>query len=319
MPQAQRSADPSSMEVTAVDGTRLHAEVQGDPDAAVTLVFSHGYLTNSDTWCHQRAALARRARVVTWDHRGHGRSARGALSRLTIDQLGRDLLAVLDQTTPHGPVVLVGQSMGGMAIMALAEQHPELFGTRITGTALLTTAAGPVRPGPGLPPQAANSLAWAGQHALSLARRLPLPLPAAASHAAWDATSWIVTQCSRALRLPDPAGSWLPMVQTTSLEVVLALLPEFGHLDKTAGLPALGCTDTLVLGAADDIITAPTHSAALAAAVPGARLVMLDDAGHNVHLEDPDRVNHHLRELITRVTAQAATTTQPTRHSTKAS
>jgi pimeloyl-ACP methyl ester carboxylesterase len=296
--------------VSADDGTRLHASVQEDPDAPVTVMLCHGYLSNSDSWCYQRAALARSARVVSWDHRGHGRSARGRLSRLTIDQLGRDALAVLQQTTPQGPVVLIGHSMGGMAILALAAQHPDLFGTRVIGTALLATAAGPIRPGLGLPPQAATSLAWVGHRALCLARRLPLPVPAAVGDAAREAARWVIARFAPDLQLPAES-SIASMIQATSVEVILALLPEFARLDKTAGLPALARTDTLVLGAADDMVTASSHSTAIAEAVPGARLVMLDGAGHKVHLEQPHRVTPHLQELVARVTAQTTTTIQP--------
>ena len=49
------------------------------------------------------------------------------------------------------PVVLVGHSMGGMTVMALADQHPELFGTKVIGAALLSTAASTVDPATWLP------------------------------------------------------------------------------------------------------------------------------------------------------------------------
>ena len=75
--------------------------------------------------------------MVFWDQRSHGRSGRSDLTHATIDQLGDDLLAVLEATTAPGrPVVLVGHSMGGMTIMALADRHPELFGDRVVGVAL---------------------------------------------------------------------------------------------------------------------------------------------------------------------------------------
>ena len=46
--------------------------------------------------------------------------------------------------------MLVGHSMGGMTIMALAEQRPELFAERVAGVALISTSAGEVG-GAGLP------------------------------------------------------------------------------------------------------------------------------------------------------------------------
>ena len=52
---------------------------------------------------------------------------------VTIDQLGRDLKAVIDAAAPEGPLVLVGHSMGGMTVMALADQYPELVRERVVG------------------------------------------------------------------------------------------------------------------------------------------------------------------------------------------
>ncbi|MDR3084079.1 MAG: alpha/beta hydrolase, partial [Streptomyces sp.] len=116
----------------ADDGTELYYEVDDvepeggsaprrrrlfgrkDP-APVTVVFSHGYCLNQDSWHYQRRDLDPRLRRVFWDQRGHGRSGRGDLAHATIDQCGEDLLAVL-RATAVGPVVLVGHSMGGMTI-----------------------------------------------------------------------------------------------------------------------------------------------------------------------------------------------------------
>ena len=93
-----------------------------------TLVFCHGYALHQDTWHYQRAEFTASHRCVFWDQRGHGRSERGATASHTIDQIGRDLYTVLAAVCPDGDVILVGHSMGGMSIMALAAEHPELFG-----------------------------------------------------------------------------------------------------------------------------------------------------------------------------------------------
>ena len=61
---------------------------------------------------------------------------------LPIPQLAEDLYQVLEEVVGPGPVILIGHSMGGMAIMRLAQVHPELFGTRILGVALFCTSAG---------------------------------------------------------------------------------------------------------------------------------------------------------------------------------
>lgn len=107
--------------VRAEDGVGLHAEIAGDPAAAVTVVLCHGFGGDHDTWAAQREALADRVRVVVWDQRGHGRSGWGEPDRATIDQTGRDLAAVLEATTTaNEAVVVAGHSMGGMSIQALA-------------------------------------------------------------------------------------------------------------------------------------------------------------------------------------------------------
>ena len=81
-----------------------------------------------------------------YDQRSHGRSGRSDEEHATIDQLGHDLPRVLEEVVPEGPVVLVGHSMGGMTIMAFAEQHPELFEDRVAGVALISTTAGGLDP-----------------------------------------------------------------------------------------------------------------------------------------------------------------------------
>src|SRR5215469_15514071 len=81
-------------------------------------------------------------RLVFWDQRDHGRSGRSAEGSGSIGQLGTDLKAVIDAAVPGpAPVVLVGHSMGGMTIMALADQYPRLFGTKVVGAVLISTAA----------------------------------------------------------------------------------------------------------------------------------------------------------------------------------
>ncbi len=84
-----------------------------------------------------------------YDQRSHGRSDHGEPELTSIDQLGRDLGCVIDTLAPRGPIVLIGHSMGGMSVLALAEQRPELFAPkrrgraqRVVGVALLSTSAG---------------------------------------------------------------------------------------------------------------------------------------------------------------------------------
>src|SRR4249919_2653813 len=67
--------------VPADDGTTLHVAVSGPDEPSGTVVLAHGYVLGSRLWDHQVAALAQARpdlRVVVYDQRGHGRSARAA-------------------------------------------------------------------------------------------------------------------------------------------------------------------------------------------------------------------------------------------------
>src|SRR6185312_9462022 len=87
---------------------------------------------------------APRVRQVLYDHRSHGRSGHSHPQACLLEQLGRDLGAVIRAAAPEGPVVLIGHSLGGMTIMALAEDCSELFAERICGVAFINTSAGDV-------------------------------------------------------------------------------------------------------------------------------------------------------------------------------
>ncbi len=91
-----------------------------------TVVFVHGFCLDMGTFHFQREALGARGdyRMVFYDQPGHGRSGKLETGEYELPALGETLRAVLDQTVPDGPVVLVGHSMGGMTIMAFAEHLP---------------------------------------------------------------------------------------------------------------------------------------------------------------------------------------------------
>src|SRR4051812_31794503 len=82
------------------DGADLPVEVDDNPSAPLTVVLAHGFPARLAEWQLQRQALRRRARLVLFDQRGHGRSGWTRLSAATIDRTGRDLGEVLDATTP---------------------------------------------------------------------------------------------------------------------------------------------------------------------------------------------------------------------------
>jgi len=303
-----------SRPVRTDDGLQLHAEVdepasgQSTPrhrQPAPTLVFVHGYALNLDCWHFQRRHFRGRLRMVFYDQRSHGRSERSLPQHATIDQLGRDLAAVLDQLAPEGPVVLVGHSMGGMTIMALAEQHPELFGTKVVGAALISTTAGGLRPhrmlGPWLPERVMGQVT--PRLVAGLAR---MPGLVEGARRAGSGIGFVAT--GRLAFGQDVPPSYVDfvddMLTRTPFEVLAEFFPNFDALDKFSVLHAFERVPTTIVCGDQDRLTSIGHSRKMAQRIPGARLVECHGAGHMVILERSDEVDAALDTLLEEVPAR---------------
>jgi pimeloyl-ACP methyl ester carboxylesterase len=291
--------------VVADDGITLHVEIdepddQPDPPRA-TVVFCHGYALNQDSWHFQRLALRGSARLVFWDQRSHGRSERSPAGNATIAQTGRDLGRIIEEVAPEGPLVLVGHSMGGMSILALAEQAPTLFSDRVVGVGLLATSAaglGDVLLGVrGLPGRVLRRAAPGVM--TTLARRADLV----------DRTRRLRTDLSFALTrrysfasdVPPSYVEWTAeMIAETPIDVVAEFFPDFDEHDRREALAAVGGVETLVMVGRDDRMTPLSHSEQIGAALPRAQLVVLDRCGHMLLLERHVEVSAQLVALLER-------------------
>ncbi|MEV4256611.1 alpha/beta hydrolase, partial [Spirillospora sp. NPDC049652] len=301
--------------VTADDGVPLHVEVDGPDDAALTVVFCHGYTLNQDSWHYQRRDLARRTadgerlRMVFWDQRSHGRSGRGPLEHATIDQTGSDLYEVLRATVrPGAPVVLAGHSMGGMSIMALADRHPELFDggadalCRVHGVMLVNTSCGDLAEMTlGLPlalvkvvrPIAPSALRGLGRQARMVDRARAL-----GADLAFVVTRRMAFADKRVS--PTVVDFLEQMIRATPIDVIAEFYPELVGHDKAAALETVGRVPVLVLVGGRDRLTPAAHGRRIAEALPDAELVEVDRAGHVLPLEYPGVVTGSLRRLVDR-------------------
>ncbi|MBG0853136.1 alpha/beta fold hydrolase [Streptomyces spinoverrucosus] len=314
----------------ADDGTELYYEVdEVEADAGVsprrrrlfgrkapapvTVVFSHGYCLSQDSWHFQRAALRGVVRTVHWDQRSHGRSERGAAqlqegAPITIDQLGRDLKAVIDAAVPEGPIVLVGHSMGGMTMMALAAQYPELIRERVVAVALVGTSSGKLgEVNFGLPVAGVNAVRRVLPGVLR-ALGQQAELVEKGRRAVADLFAGIIKRYSFASRDVDPAVARFAerMIEGTPIDVVAEFYPAFTDHDKTEALAHFVELPVLVLAGLKDLVTPSEHSEAIADLLPDAELVLVPDAGHLVMLEHPEVVTDRLADLLTRAGAVPA-------------
>lgn len=312
--------------VIADDGLELYAEVDERgarssgahvaraDDGELSIVFVHAYALNLDCWHFQRAALRRRHRLVFYDQRSHGRSARSCAANSTIDYTGRDLANVIKQLVPKGPVLLVGHSMGGMTILALADQYPNLFAERVVGVALIATTAEGLTPEtmglPGLPGRVIHRLTPPLVATLAKTPRLV--------ESGRRATSDIGTAVTRKLAFGGPVPqAWVDftddMLAATPFQVVAEFFPGFGTHDKRAALRRLHDVPSVVICGSGDSITPIEHSHHLAEVLGSAEVVELSDAGHMVILERHTEVTSAIERLIERV-ADLADDVPPGRH-----
>jgi pimeloyl-ACP methyl ester carboxylesterase len=306
-----------ALTVLADDGVPLHVEIDdpaagpaggsaaGEPGPPVTIVFCHGYTLNQDCWHFQRRDL-RGHRLVFWDQRDHGRSGRSPGSAVpSIDQLGADLSRVIAAVAPGDmPVILAGHSMGGMTIMALAGQQPDLFGTKVIGAALIsTTASGLDRGSPWMP----------GLARPVLRRALPVVLRGAAtgyravlveqgrrvaSDVSFLSTRFIGFGNPRVN--PATVDFLEQMIRETPIEVIAAFSQALYACDLRGTLATLGRVPVVVLAGEKDRLISPALGLELAAEIPGAELVLVPGAGHALILEDPEVVNAAITRLIAR-------------------
>lgn len=287
------------------DGTTLFVDVdEADPgvESPITVIFCHGYALNLNSWHFQREALRGKARLIFYDQRSHGRSTRADFDTHHVDQLGADLNSVIEHFAPNGPLMLVGHSMGGMTIMALADQFPELFHDRVFGIALIsTTAGGLTNVSLGLPPAFSKIIQHLGPLAAdSLARRKDF---VERSRKGTSDLSLLLTRTySFGSLVSEQAGEFVAsMIAGTPIDVLAEFLPALHDHDKRAVLPTLQHAEVLVIVGSADRLTPVEHSAEIVRHIPGAEFVVIPQGGHMVNIEFHERVDALLIELLQRV------------------
>ncbi len=289
--------------VVADDGVGLHVEVDeadgaaqvdagaGDP----TLVFVHGWLLTMDCWHFQRATLRGEHRMVFYDQRSHGRSDRSDAAHSTLEQLGGDLARVIEAAAPTGPLVLVGHSMGGMTLMSLAEQLPELVAERVVGAAFLATSAGNV--GRLLPGTAGKLLDGLQPLLVGSLAKLPGMIDAGRRGTAFAMTRRLAFGGP----VPDSHVIFVDeMISATPSQVIWDFLPALRLHRRYVALAAFATVPVLVVAGANDAILSARHTERLAEELPHAQLLEVPEAGHLVMLEQPDVVTKALADLVAR-------------------
>ncbi|WP_372443234.1 alpha/beta fold hydrolase, partial [Actinoplanes teichomyceticus] len=280
-------------------------ERAGADEGKPTIVFVHGFALDMGTFYFQRKVLAERGehRLVFYDQPGHGRSSKLHSGTYDIAALGRSLAAVLDATVPDGRIILVGHSMGGMTIMAFAEQYPEWFGNRVVGVVLMSTSAG-------LFDKA--TLGVTNVVARASAPFFPLWDKAARlgggtidrARVASSDLAWLLTRrygFGEARPSPTLVTFVESMNSRTSVETLTKYLNTLYRHSRLPALSALRGVPVLVVVGTRDYLTPVTHSEQIIEQLPEAELLKVENSGHVVMLEKADEVNAALIPFLEKI------------------
>jgi pimeloyl-ACP methyl ester carboxylesterase len=261
-------AGAKAFKVERPDGAVLDGVVVG---SGPTVVLSHCWTGSRATWEPVAARLvAAGRRVVLYDQRGHGASTMGP-DAPTVEQLGEDLAAVLEAVDARDAVV-AGHSMGGMSVQALAIARPDVVAERVRALVLAGTAGFGVAAGP----LSVAARFVTGNRAVErlMAGRLGPAL-----------SRGTVGRRPRHAHLVATRDAFLSLATDVRLQFLIAMQT----MDFRAGLAGVAVPTTVVIGRRD-LLTPPRLGRAMAAAIPGARLVEVPGAGHMLPYEEPDRL-----------------------------
>jgi pimeloyl-ACP methyl ester carboxylesterase len=249
----------------------LHVTRAGNSGTPVLLL--HGIGGAGTSFDPQLEALSRTHRVLAWDAPGYG----AAPDPATAPGMAGYAAAAAEVLTAAGRAHVVGASWGGVIATRLAAEHPDLVhsltlagASRGSGRTRQAAAAMRARPG---------ELAELGPTRFAR-RRAPNLLSPHADQALIDAVSATMAR----VRLPGYGYAAEAMAETD-------------HTDLLARITA----PTLVTAGAEDRVTGPAESHALATGIPGARLEIIPHAGHAANQERPEEFTHTLLEFLTHI------------------
>ena len=247
------------------DGVRIYYEHHGEGPA---VLLTHGYGATSQMWGGQVEAFKGRYHIIVWDMRGHGQTGYPEDDAAYSEaHTMADMAAVLDACGEQSAVI-GGLSLGGYSTLAFHLAHPE----RVRAMMLFDT-------GPGFKNPEARA-AWNQR-----AHERAATLEAQGLTARGDSEEVRVSTHRSADGLARAAWGMLTQHDARAIE----------------SLPHIQLPTLVLVGAEDERFIAPTDY--MAAKIPGARKVVIPDAGHASNLHQPEAFNRAMGEFLSSLPA----------------
>lgn len=279
-----------------------------------TVVLLHGFCLSQSCWDMQIGRLVRRRgetiRVISYDHRGHGRSDSAPMCTYRVERLGADLAELLAALEIAGPLTIAGHSMGAMAALAYCGRAAHDRPVDPDALVLVATAA--------------RNLAQRGLGRLLSTPRLGalVDLVALLRPAGLDATARALAgpMCSALMTCAGYGRSerttlaelMSAALQTTPLTTAVGFLPGLKSYDQFHTLGSITAATTVVSGGAD-VVTPTAHARELVAGIPRAVHVEVPAGGHMLLHETPHVVTNAINRAITMRPNESATAARAAR------
>jgi 3-oxoadipate enol-lactonase len=237
------------MEHQARNGdTTISYEVEGPHDAPVLLLIN-SIASTRELWARQVPGFAGRYRVIRYDARGHGRSS-APPGEYTLEQLGRDALAVLDDARADAAHVC-GISLGGITAQWLGIHAP----ARVRSLVLANTGA-----------RIGTAESWNERIALVRAKGM-------SAVADMTIPRWFSAEFQE--RDPETVHTFRTMIQSCPAEGYIGCCAALRDADLREAISRIAAP-TLVIASSDDPATPADGLAFIRDRVPGARMVTVD-------------------------------------------
>jgi pimeloyl-ACP methyl ester carboxylesterase len=283
--------------VITSDGVRLAVRDYGAAGARDhTVVLLHGLCLTQSSWALQVRHLVRRwgngVRIITYDHRGHGRSTGADMHTYRIDRLAADLADVLTVLRVTGPVTLAGHSMGGMTALAYLSRPAADRPVEPQGLVLVASAAGRL---------AERGLGrLLGTRATGMLFDLVHQMPRRATDRAINGV--VRPVCEGLMRYSGAERSGAgaataSAIHTISLSTAAGFLPSLKQYDQYDALASIAANTVVISGGADRT-TPADHARDIAAAIPGATHLHRPTAGHMLLEEDAQCVSDAIDRVM---------------------
>jgi len=261
-----------------VNGVKLYYRTYGN--GPETIVFSHGLLWSGKMFKEQAAALQDRYRIITYDHRGQGKS-QAARSGYDMENVYLDAVELLESLR-LGPYHFVGLSMGGFVGMRLAARRPDLLRSLI----LLETSADPEpRENIGKYRLLNGIVRWLGF---------------------WPVIGSVMKIMFGQKFLNDPLRRGLKKKMIKALKennrssitkAVRGVITRQGIADELDRITV----PTLIMVGDQDVATVPDKARAIHAQIPHSELIIIPGAGHTASVEEPEAVNEAISAFLAKL------------------